>query len=483
MVPQNPAAVNEINFELPPAPEWNPAQWRLPDDFLETSAYEPDDPERLRWKALRRLLPEGRQARIGKCGKEALHLVKTGRAGSYETVQPLSCMDKTACPYCASRYASEMVLERLLKLGQICAAHKAALAFVEARATIPTWNAAVRAEGCPRSEERGRLCTPGTHCHLCDGARSQHRRAADIEARLQRALTQAWLRLSPHSGGCYVTGLEVDHHGSITLVVRLLVPSVAVACTPVDAIRTSFTQVDLTALSAIWSAACTRLDATFTSLTAGSFDTHDEIIAALVVAHEPALARLERAAVEGTVTQSAVRTFARAGGLSTVGPSGKIRRVQRTAWFGAFSGRNQTRVLAALGIEIRKADREAVQTVKDHYRVLGLSPEYIEVQSLLSGEKKSIPRQLWRASSVDPNGNPLTPPDMAAWEVVTGRNYQAELIRYARLLNASGNMRLIAPRSDRELRRAQEDVWGASMGITRDSNAVRGAVVPMLPVA
>jgi len=389
---------------------WNPQPAQLPSVFLDTTDYKPSEPERGRWAELVALLPEKRRVRLEKCGCFAVHTVKDTSAGELETVQPISCMDKSACSYCATRYANEAAADRLAKLIAVCTSARAGLVVVEARAALPEWLAAVKAEGCAAAEERGRACAAGT-CRACDVARRQHEHAAELETGLRAAVVQAWQRCAAGTGGVYVTALEPRPAGGIDVVVRLLVPGVAASVSRGTADIGFFSLPSAQQLTAAWNRVGAPSGA---ALAVRLATTEAQIAREVAAAHAPTLERLRLQG--GAATQAELRTLVRADGLSVVTRAGKIRRVQRSAWFGIFAGRNQGGVLRALGLRRVENEVSAKQLVIDHYKILAKEAEIITVQSTRTGLRRELPRKLWRESYCDINGAPLTAPDQPRWD-------------------------------------------------------------------
>lgn len=398
---------------IPADNKWNAPASTVDPSFLRDSHYVPCEPERGRWDRITALLPEDRQHRLGKCGRFAVHLARQTSAGKLESLQPISCMDKTACSYCAVRYAVEAAADRLAKITALTKSARCGLAVVEARAWIPEWQASVKQAGCGTAEARGRLCSAGQGCRTCDVARPIHAHAARLEGELRTAVTKAWQAVAPGTGGVYTTTLELSAAG-IELVIRLLVPGLVAAVSKGSATLGYFRLPDRAKLDSAWCEAITTAGGT------GTIDLHwhetdASISRAVTLAHVPTLERIAQS--QEMITADALRTLCRADGLSGATTAGKLRRVQRSAWWGIFAGRNQGAVLTALGLRRIENETPCEQTIEDHYKILETDAETITVQSTRTAALHVYPLTMFRIRAYcDFNGVPLTSPDQPRWD-------------------------------------------------------------------
>lgn len=409
--------MNEVTanvWSIPADVNWNPQEFQRHGAFLDESTYTPDEPERGRWDSILSLLPDRRRASIDKCGRFALHVMRQTRAGAAESLQPVSCCDRTACPLCSIRYALGQGAQRLANLAAVVRAGDVKLWAVTARVYSPAWAADVRAAGCEVAEGRGRLCAPAQGCGACAQARQAHARAATVETDLRQELLAVWSTVAKGTGGVYITAPESTSRG-LEIVIRLLVPAVAVH-EVVGPVRVQ--TPGLAQLTQAWHEICAKTGAESRGLefSAAASDDISGISRLVLDAHIPAFERLQ---IDGRQLHvDDVRTLARAAGLTGLTESGKVRRVQRTAWFGIFAGRTQAATLAALEISRFQSDTECVTTVVDCYKILDKTNNDVRCQSTRYGAYRVFPSAMFRRHAYcDMNAAPLSAPDPVTWGV------------------------------------------------------------------
>src|SRR5919109_4231157 len=151
-------------FEIPADVNYEPQAVELPDYFLRPAPPPIDENDWPVWRAAQEFLPKPRQIRALRCRRHALHIVKETITGNVESVNPIACGDRAACPRCATAYAHERWWDHWSKLGVVALSQHVRLHILEFRCAIPEWNAAVKVAGCELSETIGRLCAATTTC-------------------------------------------------------------------------------------------------------------------------------------------------------------------------------------------------------------------------------------------------------------------------------------------------------------------------------
>lgn len=422
-----------VNAEAPADPNYSPLPVGLPDELMQPAPPPVDAAAWPQWNAVLALLPFERRKRIYHCRRTALHIRKQTANGSVDSVNAIACGDRVACPRCATRYAHERAWSAASKLAVV--SHTAGTAGARVRlpihvlefsAIIPEWNAAVKVKGCIRSETIGRLCIKTARCHECIVAGKAHARAAEIESFLARWIQAAWLALRPLSGGVRHTRVEQDSPGApIRLVVTLFVPAVAVQTyrgpkvALAAAQRRHFQAIEATDAAALreqWQAHLAEIGAVGT-LTGEAPTEWPEIWASFRRVHAPALAGWAKTLGTSLVTPDVAHTFARAAGLGSHGGSGKARRVQRSAWFGIFTGPRKGEVLNCLHINVVARTPEAKAEVIDVVKILAVGEQEVTAQSYRTGEVVHYSRSIVRLDRcVNATGKPEGEIDDVEWE-------------------------------------------------------------------
>lgn len=436
-VPSQTFHVNAFSPLLIPAdPHWQPQPVGVPEHFLQEAPPPIDAADYPDWTLLAGLLPSGRQNRLKKCRRNALHIKKITAQGAHESLNAIACGDRVACSCCATKYAHERAWAAAQKLATVSLTSKTLgistpvpLHVLEFRAVVPEWISAVRARGCDRSEVVSRLCPSTAKCIACEGAAASHAHAALVETELSRWVIEAWLKVRPRSGGVRHTSVRQDHPSApIQLVITLHVPAVAAEVFPGAKISTAravrrvfdaLERAELQALCADW--------ITFTQgnygASAATLDHQaplvwDEIWKSFRRTHAAPLG-VWAAGLESLelVTPDVAQTFARAAGLGAIGDSGKARRVQRTTWFGIFGGRHQLEVMHAFEIHPNVKEPHAKAEVLDAVRILHKGDTHTKGQSLRDGVVRLYPNEMVRLTeTVDGLGRPAEAREPVIWE-------------------------------------------------------------------
>jgi hypothetical protein len=424
-VPSPTKPVNRFSFN--PDPHYNPLPVVLPDALLEPAPPPLDVDDFPTWRNTLDLLPSGRRRRLKNCRRNALHLRKHTERGSVETVNPIACGDRTACPGCAIKYAHERAWGAAQKLATISLTAQnfgvyaaAPLHVLQFKAVIPEWQACVAAKGCEHSEVIGRLCPATSGCIACQGAAGAHAGAAQVEHDMARWAVDAWTALRPDTGGVrHTTVRQQTPAAPIELIITLHVPAVAVKVFPgakiegARAQRISFQPVGDSELAGLCAGWLGFIQANY-GATAGTM-THDaptsweEIWTSFRQTHAAPVAAWEAMVGESTavLTPDVAATFARAAGLGAITASGKARRVQRTAWFGVWGGRHQTEAMHAVDIYPTEHTPAARAEVLDAVRLLHRGDTHTRCQSLRDGSAKLFPNEMVRWwATVDSIGRP-----------------------------------------------------------------------------
>lgn len=446
-------------IEIPADVNWNPQPVALPEHFLRPAPPPIDVEDWPVWNTVQALIPAGRRVRAVKCRRHALHLVKETRSGNVESVNPIACGDRAACPRCATAYAHERWWDHWSKLAVVALSNKVPVHLVEFRAAIPEWNAAVRMAGCHQSEVMGRLCPSTSACTACAKARPHHDGAARVEAEVATWITEAWKTASPFSGGVRHTRIEQrDTLGPIELVITLHVPAVAVQTWPQKAgvvdpslavgRQRLFKLPDLAELEAAWRAFVTGVYGGTAGFGHAAPEEHAEMREAFEWTHRSSFEIFARQLADGAVTlPNTVHDFLRAVSLGVTSANGRARKAQRSVWFGCFTGSAQAQTLNALKISVQTEAKEGTTRVVDSYRILDVGQSTVTVQSLTTAQLKAFPRDMVRlATCVDTSGRPTTPTGGSSWvydwragqKIAKARRQASERFQQKHGLNAGG---------------------------------------------
>lgn len=449
-------------FRLAADPGFTPPPDRAPAHRMLESTYRPHEKEREYYREIFRHFPEERRARVHQCGVYALHMVTHTSTGSLQHINPISCGDRAACIACGLRYAASQANEHVRLLKAIVGQLDARFTAVRATLRLPRWAAAGAHTGCEAAETRGKLCRPTT-CRTCTAAWESQETAAAIETHVRHAVLGAAKRAACGIGGMY-HATPVQTEAGPALMVTILIPQVAALAQQAQRLA----PIDVGGVKAAFERETRDCGGTVTKWEAeGDLDVNT-MLAVIGAAHKPFIAQLHTYAAN--MTETDVRTISRLYSVGAASESGRVRRLTRTQWFGAFSARRKAATLATLGVQIHAQTTKAVRQIIDKYLILHRSDEFYTVQST-----RDAATHVYHASMVQRSAYVLAhgaPADGAAGDGY-GFSGKVDAVQLRRLKQAilagAGDIGGITMPASRAMTRETErkrlrEVWNSNLG-------------------
>ncbi len=402
-------------LNIPPDPGWEARPLEIPEAFRRPAIRLEATPPERDWSSLWQHYSAANQKRLRECREDYWHRQRLTRTNGDmgDDALPEGCNDRVRCGSCAYCYARERADRQFEIVFLMTMAAQVPLLTIEVELPSPAlglWAPRAAARGCSRAQDRGRLCTGA--CPTCIATSQMHNDAVEIEKSFVDRVLSAVNSNTPGIGGARVCRCARGEHPLVPcFVLALHMPMLAVRA---DGSHHSISQPNMaTLLAAINKRTIPAGLGRVTVLTAQIARSSRQLRDAVWHSNAPLLAHVVREVRSGYVPtrDEVLATVAR---LDLRGPV--QHRYKRRNWFGSLRPGLRKQTLSSLHIHPLPPDPTTSKRIVDKIRPFAKSGGQVAVQSLYTGDEKSVPESWFRFNrTLNKSGNLIAPVRHAEW--------------------------------------------------------------------